>query len=141
MTSKISDLRNLPIIATEKVSLLADHLPLSDSDRYYLAYSCPNDLAPNISVYLLVHEAENYKYSHGVYGVTFNGEFIMILRRAGKWGESFFDQYVIETESFSNMMVYIRTEIAKFNSDIDMPPVLSEDDDIPLTFYGKTLTI
>lgn len=82
------------------------------------------------------HHTIDYRRYHSIFGVKFDGEWVMLCQKAGREGEDHTQRYVLNSRKLGEMITYIRLNYFPIETTEETP--LDYDGDDLLTFYGHT---
>ncbi|USN15215.1 hypothetical protein KIKIMORA_00690 [Brevundimonas phage vB_BpoS-Kikimora] len=82
------------------------------------------------------HEAiEDHRRSWLLFGVRFEGRWVMLCRNAGRELDDFHDRQVVDVAAYQALIAYVRTELVRLGETPE-PVATPLDTEVEFAFYG-----
>lgn len=111
-----------------------NHVPeIPDCDLYGVRYR--EDFCPDISVHVFHEAVYDYRRSWVLFGVRYNGAWVMLCSNAGRELDDYARRQVVDADAYVAMIAYIRRELIR-HGETPPPEHTPLDAEVEFTFYG-----
>ncbi|UTC29178.1 hypothetical protein BAMBUS_00960 [Brevundimonas phage vB_BpoS-Bambus] len=106
---------------------------VEDHHLYGLIYNA--DFCPRVEQHIFHEAVYDYRRSWALFGVRFNGAWVMLCSNAGRELDDYTQRQVLDAEAYVAMIAYIRSELVR-HGETPLPEVTPLDTEVQFTFYG-----